>query len=258
VNGARMYYERSGAGAPVVLAHGFTLDQRMWDPQWDALTDRFDVVRYDARGYGQSSLPDGAFRRVDDLRALLDFFGFERTHLVGLSMGGGLVLDFVLTHPERVRSIALVDAPLGGFPWSSETDAWFADIWNVAAEHGADAARRAWLQCPLFASAREQPHVAAALEGMVRDYSCWHFLHDDPDPGITPNAIERLHEVRAPALVIVGERDLDDFRLVAQLMSEGIRGARLAVIPGAGHMANMEAADAVNRELLAFLAQTEA
>jgi 3-oxoadipate enol-lactonase len=257
VNGARLYYERAGAGAPVILAHGFTLDQRMWDPQWDALAQSFDVARYDARGYGRSSLPDGAFSRVDDLAGLLDFFGWERAHLVGLSMGGGLVLDFLLTHPERVRSIVLIDAPLGGFTASPEVEAWFANIWRAARERGADAGRQAWLACPFFVPAYEQHPVAAALDEMVRDYSCWHFFNDDPDAGITPSAAERLHEVRVPALVIVGEREVDHFRVMAESMAERIRGARLSVIPHAGHMANMEAPAAVNRELLAFLAQSE-
>src|SRR6185436_13829592 len=87
INGGRLYWEAAGEGEPLVFIHGFTLDTRMWDDQWDVFAARYRVIRYDVRGFGQSTVPDGPFSHQDDLRALMDYLGVDRFHLVGLSMG---------------------------------------------------------------------------------------------------------------------------------------------------------------------------
>ena len=103
-NGAKIYYEVAGGGPPLVFVHGYALDRRMWDDQFEIFAPRYRVVRYDLRGFGRSGVPTAApFSNHDDLRRLFDVLGIERAHICGLSMGGGVTIDFALEYPDRVR-----------------------------------------------------------------------------------------------------------------------------------------------------------
>src|SRR5215216_7930834 len=91
VNGTRIYYEAAGEGEPLVLVHAGIADSRMWEGQIAAFAERYRVIRYDLRGFGKTEMVEGPFSHHEDLRGLLDFLGVRRTHLVGCSMGGGVV-----------------------------------------------------------------------------------------------------------------------------------------------------------------------
>ena len=205
VNGTRLYYEMAGAGDAVVFLHGFTLDTRMWDDQFERFAEQYHVIRYDLRGFGQSAVPtDAPYAHFDDLKALLDALGIEQAHLVGLSKGGGVALDFALAFPAYVRSLVLIDTVLGGFAWSAEGSARDAQVWQRAGEGGIPAAQESWRAHPLFVPARNQPDVAARLDQIIDDYSGWHFVHANPERGLKPPVAQRLHELRVPVLAIVG------------------------------------------------------
>lgn len=105
INGASLYYETAGAGQPLVMLHGHLLDSRQWDDQFALFSATHRVVRYDARGHGQSSLPPAPFSHAADLHALLEFLGLERAILMGCSGGGGACIDFSLEHPELFNTI---------------------------------------------------------------------------------------------------------------------------------------------------------
>src|SRR5438128_1018097 len=123
-DGDRIHFEATGHGAPVVLIHGFTLDLRMWEPQVEALSRSYRVVRYDVRGFGRS-VPVLTSRApaAEDLLALLDHLGIRQAHFVGMSMGGSIAIDFALTYADRVASVVTIGSDLSGFPHS---DAWNA------------------------------------------------------------------------------------------------------------------------------------
>jgi 3-oxoadipate enol-lactonase len=256
VNGTRLYYEVSGSGEPVVLLHGFTFDTRMWDEQFDVLAHSFRVIRYDARGFGRSALPrdNEPYSHVDDLDHLLGRLNAQQPHLVGLAMGGRFALDYAVTHPDRVRSVTVIGGVIGGWDWSKEWLASYAPI--VQAGKGGDIAlaKSLWLAHPQFAAARDNPLVAARLDRMVNDYSGWHFINASAERAVAPPAIKRLGAIRGRTLAIVGERDLADFHRMTETIERGVPNAKRVTIAGAGHVANMEAPDAVNRTLHAFLA----
>lgn len=253
VNGTHLYVEQAGSGEPVILIHGFTLDTRMWDDQFLPLAARFHVIRYDLRGFGRSALPTSEpYSHVDDLKALLDHLSLDRVHLVGLSKGGGVAIDFALTHPQYARTLVLIDSIVGGFPWSAEGSARDALVWQEARAGGITAAKASWLAHPLFTSAQRDPGVAARLAQIVEDYSGWHFVNQNHEGGLTPPAITRLSELTMPVLAIVGELDIPDFRAATDSICERVPQARKIIIPRAGHMANMEAPAPVTEAILGF------
>src|ERR1700687_3225159 len=114
INGASLYYETAGAGSALVMLHGHLIDRRQWDDQFAAFGATHTVVRYDARGHGQSSLPPAPFTHSDDLHALLEFLGIERAVLMGCSGGGGACIDFALAYPSRVNGLILVGSSVEG------------------------------------------------------------------------------------------------------------------------------------------------
>ena len=109
-------YEHTGDGQPVVLIQGANLPMEMWDAQVEYFAPQFHVVRYDVRGFGGSAPRDQVpYQSHSDLLALLDHLRIERAHLVGLSLGGRIAVDFALTYPNRVRSLVLAGPGLSGY-----------------------------------------------------------------------------------------------------------------------------------------------
>ncbi len=249
INGAELHYEVAGAGPNLVLLHGFTLDMRMWDAQFDPLAQHFRVLRCDLRGFGRSSLPTAPYTHADDVAALMTALGMTHASIAGLSMGGGIALDFACLHPDKLQSLVLVDAALGGF------DRWTIHISLNAKERGLAQTKRDWLASPLLAPAMANPKSALLLQRIVDDYSGWHFLNKDFDVFPPPAVIHRLAAIHAPALVIVGEHDTIDFHNIADVLVSDIAGAKKAVMPGVGHMCNMEDPDTFNAIVLDFLLQ---
>ncbi len=257
VNGARLYYETAGSGEPLVLIHGNTLDTRMWDDQWSPFAERYRVIRYDMRGFGRSSMPtETAYSPAEDLKALLDQLNVGRIHVLGLSRGGAVALDYALMYPEETLSLIFADAGLWDFPWTHYATSVKA-VRETCRTSGIEAARALWLDHPLFAPALEKPSVAERLRAMVTDYSGWHWQHDESLQLLDPPPIERLTALNIPVLVIAGERDLPDFLAIATLLSERIPGAEKIILPS-GHMSNMEAPAAFNAAVLDFLSRSNA
>lgn len=255
VPNGQLYYETAGdpSRPAVMLIHGFGLDTRLWDAQWLVFAREFRVIRCDLRGHGRSSVPVDGYSPVEDVRAIFDHAGVGRAALVGLSRGGGLAVDFAITHPGMTRSLVLVDATLGGWSWSARQKELDEAVWQTARAHGLDAAKRAWLAHPLFAPAMRNPQAAAQFERMVQGWSGWQFLRRDPAIYPKPPAAARLAQVHVPALVVAGGHDLADFLEIAAFLADGIRGAQKIILPEAGHLPPLETPDDFNAAVLAFL-----
>ncbi len=258
VNGAHLQYEVVGSGPPLVLIHGHGLDARMWDDQCAPFAAEYRVIRYDRRGFGKSApVGDDPYAHEDDLAALLEHLAITSAAVIGLSSGGAVAVDFALAHPTMTRALIAVDAALGGHRWSEEWSARWSAVRQTARALNADAANEAWLDHPLFAPANEHAAVAARLRQMITEYSGWHWGNRDPQRGLDPPAAERLRAIAAPTLVVLGERDLPDFHAIAGQVARDVPGAQKIVLPGVGHMANMEAPERFNAAVLDFLAGIE-
>jgi pimeloyl-ACP methyl ester carboxylesterase len=253
VSGASLYYDAVGVGEPVVLAHGFSLDSRMWDGQVGPWSQHRQVIRYDLRGFGRSSRGDEPYTHADDLMGLIRHLGLSRVTVVGLSLGGGAAINFALSYPEALRALVVVDSSLGGFSFSQEFAAAQTAVRAAAQEGGLAAARTLWMSSPLFSRAMAIPRAATALRTMVSGYSGWHWLNQDAGRAMSPPAISRLREIHVPTLIVVGELDIPDFHKVAATLRREIAGAKCVVVAGAGHLPNLESPDFFNSAVLQFL-----
>ena len=256
VNGTRLYYEVAGSGRPLILIHGMTLDTRMWDDQFETLAEHCQVVRYDARGFGKSAVPTGeSYAHTDDLKALLEYLGIAHAFILGLSMGGGIAIDFALAHPEATDALIPVDSRLTGWQMDAEFAAYLSAVRSRAQEAGIQAARDVWTYSAMFDPALEKPDVRARLVQMVSDYSGWHWVNDNPLRTPMPPAAQRLDSIRVPTLILIGERDVPDCLAIADALHQQIPKARKVLLPQVGHMSNMEAPERFNALLLDFLSE---
>jgi pimeloyl-ACP methyl ester carboxylesterase len=254
VNGTHLYYELAGSGDPLVLIHGNTLDTRMWDDQFEPLARRYQVIRYDMRGYGKSALPTAdSYAPADDLMALLRHLRLGSAHILGQSRGGAVAIDFALTYPEATDTLTVVDTVLRGFQWKAFGTS-LSEIHSAGKTSGIEAARQRWLDDAMFAPALEKPRVATRLRQMVADYSGWLWINSDTIRLLDPPSIQQLDTINIPTLVIVGERDLPDFHEIAEILHHRIPHASKVVMQGVGHMSNMEDPERFNDIVLGFLA----
>jgi pimeloyl-ACP methyl ester carboxylesterase len=129
--GAPLYYEVAGTGQPLLLIHAGVADSRMWDDQFQTFAQQYRVVRYDLRGFGKSTVPSGKFANHEDVTALFEYLGIKQAHLIGISFGGLIALDFTLAHPEKVTSLVL------GAPDVSGRESSSADVSRFAVEEEA-------------------------------------------------------------------------------------------------------------------------
>jgi 3-oxoadipate enol-lactonase len=253
VSAVRLHHAVAGpADAPVALLLpplGGTVD--MWEPQVPALADRRRVVRVDTRGHGSSPVPPGPYDiddLVDDVLALLDQLGVPQADVVGLSLGGMTALRLAATRPERVARVAVLctSALLG------PARQW-ADRAATVRAHGTGAIATAvvarWFTDELRASDLDLVRWAEAMVSGV------------PAEGYASccGVIERLDlradlpRIRAPLLAIAGAEDPATPPEHLEAIAAGVPGARLLVVPGAAHLANVERPAAVNSALIAHL-----
>jgi 3-oxoadipate enol-lactonase len=252
VNGQNIYFEDSGgAGAPVILAHGFLMDHEMFAPQLAALVPEFRIITWDERGFGLTEWDGKPFTYWDsasDCLGLLDHLGIDRAVVGGMSQGGFLSLRAALTAPERVRALVLLDTSADVEPPDTmAANQGMLDMWNAVGpvDQLADAVAALIINEPVenarwIAKWRQSPKELLAEPGRCL------VSRDDISP--------RLGEITCPAIVIHGEEDNGITIDRAKAMAAALPGCDDVVrIPGAAHAANLTHPDLVNPPLLAFL-----
>ena len=261
---AGIAFDDRGSGSPVVLVHGGVADRRMWDPQLPALANEHRVIRYDARGFGESLPPLGPWSQHTDLLGLLDELLIARTHLVGASMGAGIAVEAALARPSTIDSLILAapgGALLGESPaelrpvWAAEVDA--LDRGDVAG--AVEVNLRAWVDGPDREAGTVDPAMRAFVGRMQREafeLPEWD-QEQTPEHELSPPAVARLRELACPVLVVVGDADQPSIRATAERIAAEAPGARLVVWPGVAHMLTLERPDEFAYLVLAFLAEVE-
>jgi pimeloyl-ACP methyl ester carboxylesterase len=254
VNGQRLYYEDTGgAGPPVIFSHGLFMDHEMFAPQVAALQDRYRCITWDERGHagtaGETLAPFTYYDSADDLAALLGHLGIERAVLAGMSQGGFLSLRCALTHPDVVRALILIDTQAGQE--------------NPEALKGHMQLAEAW------AAAGQMPDpIASVVEGIIlgdnwAGAGAWKAKWKTIQPvnmlgcmntlATRDDVTGKLGQIKVPALVVHGDADAAIELRLAETLAAGLPDARLVVVPGAGHAANLTHPEVVNPAIAAFL-----
>jgi 3-oxoadipate enol-lactonase len=256
--GAPLYYEVAGTGYPLLLIHAGIADSRMWDDQFQTFAQQYRVIRYDLRGYGRSEIPAGPFADHEDTFALLEHLGIRQAHVIAISFGGLVVLDFTLAHPEMVTSLVLGAPSVSGRESSSTDVLRFGEEEEALLERG-DLEGASWLNVRTWVDGLRRTPDQVDPTVRQRIYEMQYHAFTVPIPAeaekisLEPPANTRLAEIHVPTLLIVGEYDIPDkIALVGQLAGE-IPLARQIVIPDAAHVVNMEQPAEFNRVVLDFL-----
>jgi pimeloyl-ACP methyl ester carboxylesterase len=259
---ARIAYDETGSGAPVLLVHAGVNDRRSWHHVVGDLSPTHRVLAFDQRGFGETTYEPEAHSGVDDARAVLDDAGVEGpVALVGCSMGGRLALDLTLAHPDRVNRLVLIGAACRGAPDPNPDE--YPESYRELG-HAIEAAEEAgdldlvnqleawlWLDGP---SARE-----GRVEGPTREL----FLDMNgralaaPDTGAEverPSAWDRLGEITVPTLVLLGDLDLEDVALTNEGLAERIPDASFELLADTAHVPHLEAHPRCLEAIRAFLA----
>ena len=255
INGARIRYEREGDGPPVFFLHAGIADLRMWEPQVAAFAMHFDVIRPDQRGFGESELPLKPWSPVADLLSLMQQLSLEPAHLVGCSMGGALAIDFALAHPDRTSKLVLVGSAIGGFAFRPEHAHLFSEAAAARQAGDLEALNEAMLHLFLDGPERPRGYVAEPLRELFLDMNGQALRSDfeKAPPEQDALAVRRLHEISAPTLVVVGDKDVPTVLEAAALLMNSIPDVQKEVIQDAAHLPNLEHPDVFNRVVLDFL-----
>jgi 3-oxoadipate enol-lactonase len=257
VNGTRMEYtDTGGDGTPVLLIQAFPLHAGMWKPQIDSLGDRFRLIAPNLKGFGGSDAPsDASDYSMDgyarDLKALLDELGITKAVIVGLSMGGYVAFAFLRLYPDAVAALVLsdtraeADAPEG----KERRSAQQTQVRETGTTALIDALSGALLG---EATRTSQPQLVERAKELM----------DNPPEGFVgaleamknrPDSTADLAKIRVPTLVLVGEEDGVTPPEASRKMHEHVGGSRLVVLPGVGHLSNLEAPEAFTEALAGFL-----
>lgn len=258
INGAHLYYKSSGIGELVLFLHAGVADCRMWDEQFPALSSRYQVVGCDLRGFGQSALPKSSYAHYEDIAALLTFLGADRVHLVAASFGGAVALDFAIAYPEKVRTLVLAASAVGGYKFTSPEMRRFVEIEDTALDSGdIEAATEANLAMWVQAGRPRGAQPTQAVRDKVYQMQLQIFSNsDDEEPEekeLDPPAIKRLHEIEAPALVLIGDQDVTEFQHLSHRLAGEIPGATINVVGDVAHLISMEKPQVFNEAVLSFL-----
>lgn len=254
-NGTKInYLDTGGDGTPVLLLHAFPLSSKMWEPQIDALGDRYRFIAPDLSGFGASDAPEDGYsmeRWAGEVEVLLDEVGSDKVVLAGLSMGGYLGFECLRRFGDRFSALVLADTKAEADP--PEGIEKRTKQQQQVRDGGRDELIGGLAGALLSESTTQnKPDVVERARALM----------DNPPAGFVgaleamknrPDSTGELASIKIPTLIIVGENDGVTPPEAARKMHEHIEGSRLVVIPEAGHLSNLEAPEAFNGALAEFL-----
>ena len=248
-----LHYTVEGDGPWLTLSHSLACDSSMWDDQMAWLTQHFKVLRFDTRGHGQSSAPNGPYTLealADDAYHLMQHLGIQQTHWLGLSLGGMIGQTFTLKYPQLIKSLSLAATTSRGLP---AAPAMWADRARIARSQG---------MAPLLEPTLARWYTAPSREAKlpVIDRIAKTILSTPPEgyaacceaiSGL--DMTDRLGNIQCPTLVVVGTEDQGTPPEMSRIIHEHIAGSVLHLIPQAAHLVNTEQVTAFDQVLKDFL-----
>ena len=259
VAGGRLAYEVAGSGHPLLLIHAAVADMRMWESEFAFFAQSYRVIRYDTRGFGQTTSADGPCSDMHDIADLLQHLGVTRTAVVGLSNGGRLAIDFTLAHPELVDALVAVAPGISGHegPATEVKLRIFAEYERLKTlQDRADLTNLAvhvWCDGPMQPEGRAATQVRDRVREMITNNARLHLEQLQRQP-LAPPAEQRLGEIQVPTLGIVGDLDFSDALEAIAFLTAQVQGAQQVIFPNTAHMVNMEQPERFQQVVAAFLA----
>jgi pimeloyl-ACP methyl ester carboxylesterase len=246
INNARLYYETAGHGDSLVMIHAGVANSRQWNNEFAFFARNYHVVRHDMRGYGKSEPVEGEFTHMEDLIAVLNTLGLnEPLVIMGCSMGGGLAMDFALTHPSRVRALIMVGSAPSGLELDVPAPAKFADAEKAFEAGDLDLVCELETQIWFDGAGRTPEQVDQSMRKLLYDMNRQALTYEVKQLGKRlPNtqslAFDRLSDLKIPVLVIVGTHDTPYILAAADYMIERMSSAQKVIVKDAAHLPNMD------------------
>ena len=262
VPGGKIYAEADGDGPPVVFVHAGVAHLRMWDEQVAVLRDAYRVMRYDTRGYGKTRVDDVPYSNSGDLGLVMDHFGADSAHVVGLSRGAQIALDFAVNAPARTRSLTWVAGGVRGLevPDDPRDEA----VWHQTEEleKTKDWEKIVELETQLWTDGPDQPptRVDPDVRRRMMQWNLESYRAEQSPNQVTPPefvAAEHLDRLTMPVLATWGTLDVTSTLRSGEWLVANLPGIRSRVFEGVAHMVNLERPAEFNQMLREFLDESE-
>jgi len=258
VGDATINYDVAGRGPTVVFIHGWTHNISVWDDQVPVFKTRYQVVRYDSRGFGRSTGFADESAEPQDLLILLEALHVKRAYVVGHSRGGSVALRFAHAYPDRVAGLVLYGAFPEGFPAPPDVAQLFGSLPGVAKTSGLDSVGKLVLTSPIAWVPAGRNDITDRYRRLWTAYSGKDLLDPHPESGRVPAPqIAQLANIRIPTLVIIGDHEAPFIAAAADTLASRIPGAKKVVIPNAGHGAHFAQPASFNSALMDFFYEVE-
>lgn len=255
VNDITLAYDDEGSGLPLVFLHAFPLNRTMWEAQAAALSSQFRIVTIDLRGHGESDAPLWHYsleQVADDVRGLLDYLSIPQAVFVGLSMGGYGLFAFYRKYAERVKGLVLADTRAQAD--TTQGKAGRFQMAQVAYTQGPSAIADIMIPKLLSpATIQSRPEIVQKVRTMIEGNQISGIAGGLMAMAERPDSVPLLKQIACPTQIIVGGLDQATPPSDATLMAEQVPGARLALVPHAGHLANIEQPNTFNQIVEAFV-----
>ena len=251
-----LFYVDEGHGPPLVFVHGFPLDHTMWRHQIAEFRGTHRVLAVDLPGFGKSTVPRAELSLIglaDQVAEFLDQIGVtEPVTLCGLSMGGSIAIQFALRHPGKLSGLILCDCRAAAD--APEAQKMRHELAGRVLKEGPEFVAQA-MPARLFAPAtlKLQPEVVQSIQSVIRATTPTSVAGGSRALADREDVVARLGDIAAPTLVIVGQEDVISTVQEMRQIAELIPHAQLVEIPGAGHMAPLEAPQVVNSEMRSWM-----
>jgi pimeloyl-ACP methyl ester carboxylesterase len=253
VDGGKLYYEEAGKGEAIVMIHDGILHRVTWDAQFDVFAKEYRVVRYDRRGYGDSSKVEAEYSDIKDLEMVFKQLKIQKAIVMGMSYGGSLTIDFALANPDKVTKIVLVGSIVSGYGYSEHMSNRGGHL-TEAIWASPEALRRYFFEKDPYTVWEGNKKARERGLRMIEKYP--HNLDLDKYKlmkGPERPALGRLDEIVVPALIVVGEYDIPDVHAHAGAIDAGIPDSKRVIVNNAAHHVSSEQPEILNRLILKFL-----
>ncbi|MHA2429790.1 MAG: alpha/beta fold hydrolase [Promethearchaeota archaeon] len=274
VNGINICYEIHGKGYPIILVHGFGNKKEHWRAQVEDLSNYFKVIRFDNRGAGKSERPDGPYSMelyADDINALMDYLEIEKAHIIGHSLGGMIVQNFILKYPHRTNKVILINTLSGitlpGVPNEKGIEMYRTNAITSLKELMKDpinkfleSAKRSYSRSfwkLMVDNPKKKFHGIWSVEDLVQEKldnpTTVKDINNQVEALKTHSVYEKLHLIKNEVLILAAEKDKTCTTTMNEKTHELIPNSKLIIIEKAAHQSILEKAPEVNKLIIEFL-----